>query len=157
MKYLLIKSFIISSLFIGSQTNPQTITEIQLPPPPEPPKIAVVEQKPVIQYEAPKADKESIQELIKQKSAEYGVDPIIPIVIVENESRYNPTAKGDLNYVCKATGEIAPSHGLAQINECWHPEVTLEQAHDVEFSIEFLVKAISEGKCKQWATCPLAM
>jgi len=152
MKYLFFKTFVISSLFIS---QPQTATEIIVEIPPEPPKIAVVEQKPIIQPEPPVPQVKEIQSIIKAKSAEYGVDPIIPIVIIQNESQYDPKAKGDKNYVCERTGEIAPSHGLVQINECWHPEVTLEQAHDVEFAVEFLVKALSEGKCKLWSTCPL--
>lgn len=154
MKSIYLTTFTLVSLLTPNyQVKPEPVVVIQTPV--EAPKPAPEPPKPIKQYEPPVEDKESIQELIKAKSAEYGVDPIIPIVIVENESRYNPKAKGDKTYVCPITGEVAPSHGLAQINECWHPEVTLEQAQDPEFAVTFLVKAIAEGRCSEWSTCPI--
>jgi len=122
----------------------------------EPPKMPEVEKKPLKQYVATKEQIDSIQAIVRAKSAQYGVDPSIPIIIIERESSYNRIAKGDREYVCPRTGKIAPSHGIAQINECWHPDVTLDQAHDIEFSVDFLVKGIAEGRCGQWSTCPLS-
>jgi len=74
--------------------------------------------------------------------------------IINNESTYDTFAKGDRNYVCPKTGEVAPSFGLVQINTCWHPEVTYAQATNEEFAITFLAMHLAEGRCYLWTTCP---
>ena len=118
-----------SSLFIsGSVASAPSI-------PPEQPVVAVVKS----------LDKEGIISLIKLKSALYGVDPIIPIVIVERESSYKINAVGD----------GGNSYGLVQIHLPSHPSITKEQALDPYFAIDFLVLNLSKGKCKMWSTCPL--
>ena len=75
--------------------------------------------------------------------------------IIKNESSYNPLAKGDVGYYCKRTQQIAPSFGLVQINSCWHPNVSYEQATDPEFAIDFLARNLADKKCYLWSTCPL--
>lgn len=89
-------------------------------------------------------DKETIIGIIKQKSAQYGVDPIIPIAIVEAESRYVVNARGDNGL----------ARGLAQIRSDFHPDITDAQADDPYFAIEFLVSNLALGHCSWWSSYP---
>lgn len=74
--------------------------------------------------------------------------------IVNNESGGQKDIVGDTKYICPLTGKIAPSRGIVQINECWHPDIRKDQAEDVDFSLNFLAYNLSKGKCKMWSTCP---
>ncbi len=103
---------------------------------------------------APVAKVLGLDELVHQAAVKYGVSEETMRYIIKHESSNNPTRVGDLNYFCKRTGKIGPSYGLVQINSCWHPEVSYSQAMNMEFSINFLAKALSQGKCYEWSTCP---
>jgi len=52
-------------------------------------------------------------------------------------------------------GKRENSWGLVQINLDHNPQVTLEQALDPDFSLEFLASNLAQGRCKMWMTCPL--
>ena len=77
------------------------------------------------------------------------VDPQKVISVLGKESGFNPTR---IHYNDMALG--CNSVGLAQIRDCNHPEVTLKQAEDPIFAVNFLIKNID--KCKTWwaSTCP---
>lgn len=100
-------------------------------------------------------EKREINRKIADYSKQYGVSESVMLHIVANESQHNRFAKGDGLYKCPVTGKIAPSWGLVQINECWNPHITYEQAIDVDFSLKFLAENLSKGKCKLWSTCPV--
>lgn len=97
--------------------------------------------------------REDIDELIDTKALEYGVSAPLMRHIVGGESTYNRYAKGDRDYVCKKTGQVSPSYGLAQINLCFHT-VTREEAESPEFAVDFLAQNIKAGRCRLWSTCP---
>lgn len=126
----IVGSFLISSSLLVT-SNVAIAPDI----PPERPNLPVVKS----------LGKEAIISLIKQKSAYYGVEAIIPIAIVEAESSYKVNAVGD----------GGNSYGLVQIHLPSHPTITKEQALDPYFAIDFLVLNLSKGKCKMWSTCPL--
>lgn len=90
------------------------------------------------------------QEFIQQKwiqiASQYGADRAVGFVIIQNESSYNPNAIGDKN----------SSFGLVQIHLPAHPDVSIQQAEDIDFSLKFLAENLVEGKCAIWSTCPLA-
>lgn len=65
--------------------------------------------------------------------------------IVKHESQYNRYAVGD----------SGNSIGLVQIFLKWHPEVTREDAEDIDFALDFLGKNLAEGRCYLWSTCPI--
>ena len=44
------------------------------------------------------------------------------------------------------------SYGLSQIHLPSHPNISLEQATDPDFAIEFMAQNLSKGKGKMW-TC----
>jgi len=96
---------------------------------------------------------ETIYEKIDRIALEKGVSAEKMHHIVFKESSYVHDAEGDKEYWCVKTQRIAPSHGLVQINECFWPEVTLEQAHDADFSLEFLANHLASGGCRYWSTC----
>lgn len=107
-----------------------------------------------------KTIEQTIDQLIEANSVKYDVSADLMHHIVKYESTYNPTAEGDVKYVCTAKksplyNQTAPSYGLVQINTCWHPDVSYAQATDPAFALEFLAKNLSEGKCYLWSTCPL--
>lgn len=100
-----------------------------------------------------KEDKQRIDDKIDAVSAKTGVTASLMKRLIYAESQYNVNAKGDGKYLCAKTGKIAPSWGLAQINECWHPEVSYEQATNEDFAINFMAELLLKGECHQWTTC----
>ena len=74
----------------------------------------------------------------------YGVDSKIMRDIVKCESGYDP----------KANGDHGTSHGLVQIHKVpgLHEDITEEQAHDIDFSLNFLAKNLKAGEGHIW-TC----
>jgi len=90
-------------------------------------------------------DRDGIVSYIKQKSIENGVDYKVALTIVEKESRFNPDALGD----------NGKSRGLWQIHKPSHPDISDEQAFDVQWSTDWSMKQLAEGNCRIWSTCPL--
>lgn len=78
------------------------------------------------------------------------VDPQVVIHVIDKESGFNPKAihPSDMALGCD-------SHGLVQIRDCNHPDVSYTQATDPVFAVNFFIKNID--KCTTWwkATCPL--
>ncbi len=81
--------------------------------------------------------------------------------IVENESRWNRHAKGDMNLICTnkrspVYGKPVEARGPWQITKCWFPHISDEEAYDVEWSTKWALDIISKSKkdCIQlWSTC----
>lgn len=73
--------------------------------------------------------------------------------IVKHESNYVPNIQ---SMYIDSNGNRENSWGLAQINLDYNTSVTLEEAKDVEFSLNFLAQNLALGKCNtMWkATCP---
>lgn len=81
---------------------------------------------------------ETIKEKIIRIAKEKQVDPEIVLAIAEHESGYNPEAE--------AISPYKRSYGMYQINLKAHPDVTIEQAKDPEFSTHWTVEnLISHG------------
>lgn len=114
----------------------------------------VVVSRPVKQYIPPQEVVDRINAKIYALARVYDVDPEVAKHIVYHESRYNLDAVGDKTHVCKATGQVSPSYGMVQINLCYH-NVTILEAHDEDFALQFLMLNLSLGKCYLWSTCPL--
>jgi hypothetical protein len=62
--------------------------------------------------------------------------------VVECESQFNP----------KAVGDHGKSHGLVQIHQPSHPDVSLAQAEDPEFALNFMATEWKRGNAWMW-TC----
>lgn len=92
-----------------------------------------------------KVERNDINRIIERKAFSYGLNPILMAEIVDCESGFNLKAEHI------STKER--SYGLVQINTLVH-DVTIEQATDPEFAIEFLAKHLKEGKGDtMWVTC----
>ena len=71
-----------------------------------------------------------------------GLDADHFIKTIDCESGFDPLAVGDHGL----------SHGLVQIYEPAHPNITLEQAYDPVFSLQYMAIAWGQGQEDQW-TC----
>lgn len=99
------------------------------------------------------------REMVTLYADKYGVDEELMLCLVSHENkRWNPKAQSDIIYSFSdakrgiVKGEYEKSFGLAMIHLPDHPEVTLEQATDAEFSIEFMAKNIAKGRKTWWTT-----
>jgi hypothetical protein len=134
MNTLLITGVVLLSIIfpfpVQSTTTPLIVSKIA----PEAPKIAQVDT----------SSPEWVKARIKAYADFYDQDYGVMDAIVKAESNYNPEAIGD----------SGKSHGLVQIFLPAHKEVTKEQAHNIDFSLDFLAKNLKAGKCRIWTTCP---
>ena|SRR3990167_7489674 len=96
---------------------------------------------------------ETILVLIKKYEEKYDTPQGLLLAIVKAESSLNPLAEGDMDIICRRTGEPVRARGLVQITACWHPSVSDEEAYDPAFSLEFLAKNLKKGRCHWWTTC----
>lgn len=89
----------------------------------------------------------------------YAKENNIPIerlrYIITNESQWNQKAVGDMNIICKRTGNPVRARGLLQITECFYPEIDDKCAFNAECSLNKMIKLIKDtDTCKsQWTTC----
>lgn len=99
----------------------------------------------------------TIEEKIELKSKEYGVDIKTVKDIINCESGFNSTLqskhiyKQDYPVWGMKKGDREQSYGLVQIHLPSHPSITYEQAIDIDFSLEFLIKNLSEGRGDMWS------
>lgn len=94
---------------------------------------------------SPIVSRNDISSIISRKAFVYDVDEHLISEIVQCESSFNLDAT---NITKKEK-----SYGLVQINTLVH-DVTIEQAKDPEFAIDFLAKNIKKGKADDmWVTC----
>ena len=100
------------------------------------------------------SSKEYIYDRLARYSALYGVSEGMMTHIAFAESSLNSRAVGDTHLI-DPKGNPHISRGVVQINEYWNPNITPEQAFDVDFSLDFLARKLKEKKCYLWSTCPL--
>lgn len=94
--------------------------------------------------------KGEIIQMIANKAIKNDLNPKYLIKLVECESNFNPTvrSKGYLK-----SGKQEYSIGLTQINLDAH-KISLDQAKDPEFNVEWAIKHIKAGKAPQmWVKC----
>jgi hypothetical protein len=96
---------------------------------------------------------EIIKDYAVAQSIARGVDPQKVTGILNGESKFIVPTKQHY-HDGKKKGKWCNSNGPAQIRDCDHPEVTITQANDPIFAINFIIDNID--KCKTWwlATCP---
>jgi len=83
-----------------------------------------------------------IQSIINNASDTYQVSPYTLENVLNCESTFNPEAVGD----------ATTSFGIAQIHLIAHPEISLQEALNPVWAIDYLASSISSGKGNQW-TC----
>lgn len=85
---------------------------------------------------------ETIAGKISFYAERHGVSSSTIYAVIKCESTFNPNAIGD----------GGTSFGLSQIHLPAHPNITIEQAFDPDFAIEFMAKEMSIGNAWKW-TC----
>ena len=88
-------------------------------------------------------EKETIENIIRIIAKEEMVDPDLAVRVAKCESGLDPNAKHE-----NEPGSI--DRGIFQINSKHHPEVTDEQAKNIEFSTRFFCKAFKNGNLDWW-------
>ncbi len=119
-------------------------------------EVLIENVKVVREYEE-KKELKRYDNLIEKYSKQYNVSFALMSAIMdaENKSR-NPNLQSGLKYnFTKASlgiyyGEREYSFGLVQINLHYNPHITMAQATDPEYSIEFLAKELSLGHHSKW-------
>ena len=87
---------------------------------------------------------QSIPELVTYYANKYSVSEVTMNKIIKCESGFNPNAH--------ALTSRENSYGLVQINLMAHPHVSVEQATNPSFAINFLAENLSKGEGHMW-TC----
>ena len=99
---------------------------------------------------------QDLQPLISKTARQYGLDPSILAAMLFQESGINPNTRDNPN-IDPVTGAIVSrDRGMAQINSVAHPEISDEQARDINFAIPFMAKELS-GAYKQTNSWPQAI
>lgn len=106
----------------------------------------------------PKACEVSIEKCVEWYAKKYKVSSEVMFNVMLCENReLDPRLQSRLRYSFSDPskgiyeGEREMSYGLSQIHLPSHPNVTIEQATDTEFSVEFMAKAFSKGKQSMWS------
>lgn len=83
----------------------------------------------------------SIETMITQSAAQYGVDRRTVARIIQCESQGDP----------KAIGDNGTSFGLVQIHLSAHQDIKKEEAFDQAFSINYLSHQLALGHGSMWS------
>lgn len=98
----------------------------------------------------------TVKEYVLEQAKIAGVHVAKVDHMAEHESHYNTKAVGDMNITCERTGKPVRARGIFQITECFHPEVSDEQAFDYKWATAWALNIIAHSKkdcISQWATC----
>ena len=94
---------------------------------------------------------------MREKAQEYGVSAYAMSAIISCESGWNYTVQSNHRYTESnvpkgyTVGDREQSFGLVQIHLPAHTNVTMEQATDPEFAVDFLAKNIAAGRINMWS------
>ena len=89
-------------------------------------------------------------EIAPQLTIEQKIDNIASKWKIASSTLYN-LVQGESQFDLLADNGV--DRGLVQISRKYWPDITDEQAFDVDFSLNFAAEAISKGKENQWVVC----
>lgn len=103
--------------------------------------------------------KAEIIERIHFYSDKYNVsfDKMYKVVECETAHTFNPQIQSQVRYNFSSPqrgivkNEQEKSYGLAQIHLPDHPTVSVQQATDIDFSLNFLAENLSKGRDRMWS------
>lgn len=141
--YIAILAFItvIAALIIDIQVKSHTVHYVQAEEPVEP-RVVLIEL-------APLKTEEEFRREVDKKAKEYKVSAERMWATIKCE---NPMLDPKIQSQHVKNGVQEKSWGLAQIHLPSHPYVSLEQAQDARFSIDFMAKEFSKNNARIW-TC----
>lgn len=90
----------------------------------------------------------TVEEKIRHKAVEYGVNPDHALAVANCESGLVPQQSNLHN---SFTGQRERSYGIWQINTRYNPEVTIEQAMDIDWSTDWAMERLKDGKWHLWS------
>lgn len=98
--------------------------------------------------------KTEIEALIHKYSEQYGVpyNKIYSIIECETAHTFDPNIQSKVRYNFSSErrgiveGDQERSYGLAQIHLPDHPNITMEEAKNPEFAIDFMASHLAKGK-----------
>jgi len=94
------------------------------------------------------------EDMIKEKARANNLNEEKIIFIARCESQIEPDALGDSHLICAKTQKPVRSRGVWQINNCAHPEISDEQAFDLEWSTNWAMEIFKKGEeTKEWRRC----
>jgi hypothetical protein len=79
---------------------------------------------------------------VQSQAIAHGINPTLALWIVQHESSFDPTRKGD----------DGNSRGLWQISSIYHPEVSDACAFDPSCSTQWSLAWIAKGNVMQWSS-----
>lgn len=91
-----------------------------------------------------KLPRNELELLIEKYAQIYSISPLLMKEIIKCESSFNVNAKN--------ITEREESYGLVQINLLAHTNISIEQATNPDFAIEFLAKNFNKAD-RMWVTC----
>lgn len=83
----------------------------------------------------------TVEDVVQKFADQYHVSAQQMLSTMKCESSLDPDAIGD----------HGTSYGIAQIHLPAHPDITVEEAEDVQFSSEFMAKEFSLGHASIWS------
>jgi hypothetical protein len=99
--------------------------------------------------------KSEIIDRARQVAHEYQISEELFINILLKESGASSTVRGDMKIICKQgvnKGKPVEARGLFQITKCHHPDITDEQAFDIEFSLAWAARQFQRGRVDLWTS-----
>lgn len=89
----------------------------------------------------------TVKTYIELKAMEKGVDPKLALRIAKCESNFVPQQSKHI----RKDGTREKSFGVWQIHLPAHPEITKQQAMDVEWSTDWALNQMKKGNAKIWS------
>lgn len=125
-----------------AQAGAFSTAEIAIVNPQEPPVVAPENVRPKIKFYAQK----------------YGAseDLMVSTVSCETAGTFDPTIRSQARYTWEdpkrgiVKGEQEQSYGLSQIHIPDNPGITVEQAVDADFALDFMARALARGETWRW-------
>ena len=111
----------------------------------------------VPKIQTPLQDKQVLKKIVYIKAYEYNVSPVLMQKIITCESQWRTDVQSKNRYtftnekVGIIMGERERSYGLVQINIHYNKRVSIKQAKDPVFAIDYLAKKLSQGKGREWS------
>ncbi len=96
-------------------------------------------------------DRMTLKTYITCRAIKEGIDHVRAEWIGAHESQYDEKRIGDEHYICPKTRKKSPSYGLWQISQCYHPEVSQEDALDAEKSTTWALDKIRK-RPEEWSS-----
>ena len=89
---------------------------------------------------------ETIEQRIVRVATAHNIATTTLFNLVMSESSLNPEVEdGDLDITCERTGKPIRSRGIVQISECYHPEISDDEAYSPEWSLNYAADKIANG------------